>query len=184
MRSLLNFFFSIKRAIVGTSSVRDCFSSSEKFILEGTPIKMYTKLFCAIFLSLFVLSHVSKFGTIKKMKYFQLILIERFQQGKLADNAPSYLKTLMQCKSKEGATEEDVTRHMGFQDALSHAGKCIASCMEEALGIVIINQFYFIFILIRLCSKSDTIIMNRSLIDIEIPNWTIFFISYHSEFTK
>lgn len=47
----------------------------------------------------------------------------------------------MQCKAKEGATEEDVTRHMGFQDALSHAGKCIASCMEEMLGIVIINQF-------------------------------------------
>lgn len=45
----------------------------------------------------------------------------------------------MGCKSKVGASDEDVTRHMGFQEALTHAGKCLASCVEEGFGIVINN---------------------------------------------
>lgn len=58
----------------------------------------------------------------------------------------------MACKSKEGATEEDVTRHMGFQDALSHAGKCLAACVEDALGIVIIKEISFLIFLLIFCS--------------------------------
>lgn len=51
----------------------------------------------------------------------------------------------MQCKVKEGATDDDVTRHMGFLDAVSHAGKCLAKCMEEALGLVIYKPFILYF---------------------------------------
>lgn len=54
----------------------------------------------------------------------------------------------MKCKVTEGATEEDVTRHMGFQEAISYAGKCLASCVEEAIGIVIRNHFYFNFLIV------------------------------------
>lgn len=50
----------------------------------------------------------------------------------------------MACRTQVGASEEDVTRHMGFQDAISHAGKCLAACVEETLGIVIRITFHFL----------------------------------------
>lgn len=53
------------------------------------------------------------------------------------ENGQNFIKSLTACQSKEGATDEDVTLHMGFQEAMSHAGKCLASCMEELFGIVI-----------------------------------------------
>lgn len=65
----------------------------------------------------------------------------------------------MACRTQVGASEEDVTRHMGFQDAISHAGKCLAACVEETLGIVIRISFYFHFIFLLHCTTKKTKIL-------------------------
>lgn len=40
------------------------------------------------------------------------------------------------CKAKEGASDEDVARHMAYEEAITKAGKCFDLCLQESFGLV------------------------------------------------
>lgn len=47
----------------------------------------------------------------------------------------------MRCKDKEGASDEDFTRHASFEEQITPEGKCLVACVQESLGMVNLNFF-------------------------------------------
>lgn len=40
------------------------------------------------------------------------------------------------CKTKVGASDEDVARHMAYEGVTTMTGKCFVLCLQESFGLV------------------------------------------------
>lgn len=40
------------------------------------------------------------------------------------------------CKAKEGANDDDISRHLSYEEATTMRGKCFLLCLQESFGLV------------------------------------------------
>lgn len=59
------------------------------------------------------------------------------QQAQLSDDEKvTFVRYVTECKAKEGASDDDIKRHIIGMEAKTMPGKCLVACLHEAVGLV------------------------------------------------